>query len=231
MENLTLKKPSPKTLTLLFECVSYEYAWRITELSNFKAITKTSEKGKKQNALIRAGVTLIYAHWEGFIKAITHDYYLFVSEQKLKVNQLINSFIGILIKSEIEQFSSTNKIAVQNKTIDLILSEGDKVANFPSNSPIKTSNLTYPIFQDICELIGFNIIDFEDRFRQKGKNENVEKLINKKLVEYRNTIAHGNYLSISLEEFLQIYDDVVNGLLFCFKELLLDAANNKKYLK
>ena len=57
----------PRTLELLFECIENEYQWRIKELSIFRN-TILSTNGKQQEGMIRAGVALLYAHWEGFIK-------------------------------------------------------------------------------------------------------------------------------------------------------------------
>jgi hypothetical protein len=42
------------------------------------------------------------------------------------------------------------------------------------------------------------------------------------LVGQRNRIAHGEYLPVSIEEFKKLYDIVVNGFLFNFKEIVMD---------
>ena len=57
----------PRTITLLHEAIEKEYSWRIRELSQFKS-SILSASDKAQEGLIRAGVALLYAHWEGFIK-------------------------------------------------------------------------------------------------------------------------------------------------------------------
>lgn len=68
-----------RTLTQLQEALDSEMAWRIREISDFKLATK----GRSPNTqtFVRAGVALVYAHWEGFIKSASQYYLSFVDNR------------------------------------------------------------------------------------------------------------------------------------------------------
>ena len=56
-----------RTEQMLVDNLDNDLAWRIKELSIIKNKIPQS-KNNEQEALIRAGVTILYAHWEGFVK-------------------------------------------------------------------------------------------------------------------------------------------------------------------
>ncbi len=219
-----------RNLSELFENIEKEYAWRITELSSYRNIAM-SETGKRLESLIRAGVTLLYAHWEGFIKESADLYYSFVINQSHQLNELNNSFVSIALRSEINDLQNSKKLKIHNSVIHSFYNENNKVPDFSFTSPIRTSNLKFEIFEDVCLMIGININEFHIRYKSKGFDRELEKYIDETLLNQRNTIAHGNYLKIDKTEFKEIYDVIVNGLLYSFKELIMDCAQNKKYLR
>ncbi len=56
-----------RTIEILQKNLDEDMAWRIKELSILKNKIPP-QKGTEQDVLIRAGITTLYAHWEGFIK-------------------------------------------------------------------------------------------------------------------------------------------------------------------
>jgi hypothetical protein len=220
----------PKTLTYLYELVEKDYAWRISELSNYRSALLTERNEKAKKAKIRAGIALLYAHWEGFIKQLANWYYEFVSFQSNNVSDLNESFASIILRAELNVLESSNKIKDHQRVIKMIFEGMNKTAYFSSKSPIKTSNLKFDIFEDVCILLGINPIEFESRYKRKF-DRNIQLTIDEDLVGQRNSIAHGEYLPISIEEYTKLYDIVVNGFLFNFKEIVMDCATNKKYLR
>lgn len=221
----------PRTLTLLYESIEREYAWRITELSNFRAYTlQTSNKNKAKNGMIRAGVALLYAHWEGFIKKSADLYCQFVAFQGKTIGELNNSFVSIVLRGELENLQKSKRLIIHTSIINKILNSQNSIANFSNSSPIRTSNLRYDIFEDICLLIGVSIDAFHERYRQKYDRD-IQKTINNDLVDQRNSIAHGEFLLISEEEYKELYNVIVKGIMYSFKELIMDSAYNKQYLR
>ena len=55
-----------RTLTQLQEVLDADMGWRIKEISTFKLAAKADRANQK--VFVRAGVALVYAHWEGFVK-------------------------------------------------------------------------------------------------------------------------------------------------------------------
>ena len=49
------------------DAIAAEFVWRIHELSTVKAAILTA-KNKNEDAYVRQGVLILYAHWEGFVK-------------------------------------------------------------------------------------------------------------------------------------------------------------------
>ena len=75
-----------RTIEILQKNLDEDMAWRIRELSILK--TKIPrQKGTEQDVLIRAGITTLYAHWEGFIKYAAECYLQFVSLKKLNYHE------------------------------------------------------------------------------------------------------------------------------------------------
>jgi hypothetical protein len=218
-----------RTLNQLYDIIAKEYTWRITELSNFRSMILAA-KGEAQKGLIRGGVTLLYAHWEGYVKRCADFYYEYVGNQNCKIEELSDCFVSIVLRAEIEKLQGSKKLTIHNEVMKVFFEKKCQNAYFSSTSPIRTSNLKYDIFEDVCILIGIDLVELHERYKQKY-DRNIEKTINEELVDKRNNIAHGNYLSIKEKEFRELYNVVVNGLLYTFKELVMDSALNKKYLR
>lgn len=221
----------PRTLALLYDSIEDDYKWRITELSNFRSAVLSEQNEKAKKALIRAGVALLYAHWEGFVKNVADKYYQFVSYQSHKIEELSNCFVSILLRGEIELLSKSKKLVQHNRLIEMFFEEQAKDAHFPPKSPIQTSNLKFDVFEDVCVMIGTTIEDFRSHYRSKGFDRDIELTINEDLVSRRNSIAHGERIPINLDEYKLLYRIVVNGFLYVFKEQVMNAAQNKKYLR
>lgn len=225
-------KIEPRTLELLYTAIEQEYKWRISELSGFKSLVVASdEKSITHKALVRAGVTLLYAHWEGFIKRVSDLYYEYVTYQNYSIGELNYAFTSIALRREIEEFTTNKKLKRHNYLIELLYSKSENKAHFPSSSPIKTSNLRFIIFEDVCSMIGIDLEEFILSYKRREFDRDVQKTIDNDLVDKRNGIAHGERLIVDVKEFQRIYDIVVNGFLYNFKEVVMDSAQAKKYLR
>lgn len=157
-------------------------------------------------------------------------YYEFVGFQSLKIGELNNSFISILFKNELNAISESNKLKIHEKVVRIMMEEQNNVAQFSKKNPIRTANLNYEVFEDVCVLLGVDVTEFEDRYKRTF-DRNIELTINEDLVGRRNKVAHGEYLSVDTDEYKKLYDVVVNGFLYNFKEIVMDCATKKNYLR
>lgn len=95
------------------DAVDSETAWRKKELSSISSNIATSKKAAKITAL-RAGIALLYAHWEGLIKNLATYYLCYVSFQNCRYDELKCNFMALSINKhstdEDVDFSSKVKI-------------------------------------------------------------------------------------------------------------------------
>jgi hypothetical protein len=98
-----------RTFEQLNTALSEELAWRKRELTGLKFLVEKPPRGGSQTILLRAAIALLYAHWEGFIKAASNAYLEFVSFQRLKNSQLAKNFLALSVRSVLRQPDSQIK--------------------------------------------------------------------------------------------------------------------------
>jgi MAE_28990/MAE_18760-like HEPN len=183
----------------LQEILNGDLAWRKRELTSALGNINTSS-AKTLQFSIRIAILLLYAHWEGFIKNAAESYINYVKYQRLKFNELEDCFLAIALKQKLEQFYQTNKNTLHSEFIRFIRNELHENAVIRESSAVFTmSNLNSNILRQILSAIGLDYSPFELK----------EKLINNQLLYYRNTIAHGEYLSLDIDEYKLIHHEVI----------------------
>ena len=209
-----------RTLSDLYNHLEEDLGWRIKELSLLKnTISNTPNRTPLQDALIRAGPTMLYAHWEGFVKCAAENYLNYVSLRRLRHDQLESCFVALCLKKKINEMDNTNRFDLQTAAVDFMLQELNERAYIPYEGIIQTkSNLSFFVFRDICTVIG---IDYK-------KYQLKETLIDRELLQFRNSIAHGKYLSMNFNEYLEIYDKIIE-MMRDIKDDILNAAATEKF--
>ena len=109
------------------DAVDSETAWRKKELSSISSNIATSKKAAKITAL-RAGIALLYAHWEGLIKNLATYYLCYVSFQNCRYDELKCNFMALSINKEIKLFKESKKASEDDQS-DLLLEECQKIGN------------------------------------------------------------------------------------------------------
>ena len=207
----------------LQDAIDHEMAWRKHELAAVKANVVSSRKSAKETA-IRAGVALLYAHWEGAIKNIATYYLEYVAMQSHSYGQLKPNFLAIAIKNNLRQFEDSNKTTIHTSVVSDVLALQSAKTKIPTEGIIKTdSNLKSDIFIEIMATIGLPSEEYETSY----------KLIDSVLLEKRNKIAHGERIeSVELDEerYCDLHDKVL-GLIQQFANQTSNAATLKQYLK
>jgi hypothetical protein len=208
-----------RTLIHLQNNLDEDFGWRIKELSLLKSkIPNTPNTAPLQDVLIRANVTMLYAHWEGFVKCAAENYLNYVSLRRLRHDQLESCFVALCLKNKINEMDNTNRFDLQTAAVDFMLQQLNERAYIPYEGIIQTkSNLSFFVFRDICTVIG---IDYK-------KYQLKETLIDE-LVSLRNSIAHGKYLSMNFNEYLEIYDKIIE-MMRDIKDDILNAAATEKF--
>ncbi len=199
----------------LIDKIASDHVWRIKEISELKSLieSRTLSKSKK-NVLCRAGVALLYAHWEGFVKK-TGSYFLeYVSFQRLPVADLKSNFVTLMLKNDIDEATKSKKYSIFDKLTDFLITKQSNRSKIPFKNVVNTeSNLSTKVLKEITWCLGIGYELFESK----------EKLIDLKLVGRRNHVAHGEDLPVNAGDFTEMAGEVI-GLMNTFRNLVENSA-------
>lgn len=204
-----------RTLTQLQDALDKEMSWRRKEIIGLKLSVR--DAGSLTEAtLVRAGVALLYAHWEGFIKNAALMYLNYVNCQRLTYKELKSCFVVFGMKGQLNTLTESRKAKASVSAIDFIFDKLDSRANIVLASAIDTeSNLSSKVFDNILASIGFLSSYYEARY----------KLIDESLVDRRNKIAHGEFLDINAEDWRKLADEMIS-IMNNFKTDIENAASS-----
>ena len=189
-----------------------DLAWRRKEVIELRSIAR-SAKAKKADVHVRAGVAMLYAHWEGFIKNASNAYVVFVSALGIKTRELQDSFVALSMKAKLAQMDDSGKSSVAVPAIAHLMSILDKPALLPAAGITADGNLKSEVFVNIAGWLGIDVARYTARFN----------LIDETLLASRNKIAHGEYLNISPQRFDSLAEEIME-LMIWFKTDLENAA-------
>ena len=191
--------------------------WRIKELSTFKLAAKAD--GANRKVFVRAGIALVYAHWEGFIKAASEAYLNFVDNQGHLYRDLKSCFAIFGLKGKLVLLVQSRQAKPNIEAFDFVLGELDKPARMNLSGAIDTeSNLTSKVFANIAASLDIATTGYETKF----------KLIDESLVRRRNRVAHGEYLDLDANDFRTLADEVLQ-IMRDYKTDLQNAASMATY--
>lgn len=192
--------------------VDAEISWRKRELQAFKALVFNERNPLYREVLLRASVPLIYAHWEGFIKASAKEYLNFVSIRRLNYHQLQSNFVALDIETkyreQLQRLSTEDLIFIIEKSKSEDCRIGKIADRFEG-----IGNLSSRILRMIALSIGIDDIKFETK----------RHIIDEQLIKVRNNIAHGRWQSIELDFFEQLQDAVLE-MMEIFRTEIQNAA-------
>ncbi|MBN1366178.1 MAG: hypothetical protein JW976_15340 [Syntrophaceae bacterium] len=211
-----------RTTNDLCSFISADLAWRKKELSTLiNYSTGTSTNSIDQLVLTRCGVALLYAHWEGFIKIATNAYLAFLKMQRLRNDQIKPNLLTLSMLHSVNFSSESNKYSEYGKITDFYLLNMTSHARFPFKNGLDTkSNLSSTVLKEFLWCLGLDYSPYETK----------EKLIDTRLVNRRNHIAHGQYLDIGIEDFKEMRDSII-VILESIKTEIENSAINGSYKK
>jgi MAE_28990/MAE_18760-like HEPN len=210
---------SIRTAEQLIDTLSDDLVWRKKELSEVKALVEAkSVSDQRHKALVRSGVCILYAHWEGFVKLAANSYLEYVRLKSLNYKELSSNFLALAMKEKLKEAKETNKPSLYIPVCEFFLSELNKKCLLPKNAISTASNLSSEILKEITDILG---IDFS-LYSTKSI------LIDTKLLKARNEIAHGNYLILDREEYIKLHTEVI-GMLDMFRNQIENAAVEEKF--
>ncbi len=206
------------TLGQLQDELDKEMSWRRKEVLAFRVAS--TKNGQDAAFFIRAGVALLYAHWEGFVKTASEHYLNYVQHQGHTYLELKSCFAIFGLKGKLNSLSASRRAMANIEAFDFISSELGKKANLNMSAAIDTeSNLTSRVFSNIAASLDIDTSPYETRFN----------LIDESLVNLRNKVAHGEYLRLGGREFGKLVDDILETMDW-YKTDLMNSAAQEKYM-
>ena len=207
-----------RSLSAFQDALDHEFAWRLKEIASLKFGVKQGG-ALAAPTIIRAGLALLYAHWEGFIKAGALAYLEFVFSRGLLYSELQSCFVVMGMKGELNLLEKSRKAEGLIAAYEFVAScRNERAVLVLANAVDTESNLSSTVFANILHSIGINISGYEARFN----------LVDESLLKRRNKIAHGEFLDVSPDEWRVLADQIVL-MLRHFKTDLENAASLERY--
>lgn len=205
----------PFTLDDLSKQINDDRTWRIREISDLSDAVQRADK-VSQRVLLRALVTICYAHWEGYVRFAAQKYIDHVALKKLSFSSLSAQFTRNHFLPRLGALSSS-KFSLRGRCelIDDILEISAKRFSRINPDLINTrSNLNFEVFSDICLICDLSYESFRDK----------QTFIDVILLKRRNAIAHGEDAFIEAED----REDIANGTIEIMRRFG-DAIENHVY--
>jgi MAE_28990/MAE_18760-like HEPN len=194
-----------------------ELSWRRKEVS-FVIGSANGRPPHERDALYRAAWLLIYAHWEGYTKFACESYLKYVARIGLKYGDLKFGFRAIHETGFVRTIAAAAETKKQfSENIERIYLFDEKRFKFRSIKVSARSNLNFDVLEELQEMVGgLNFCDLVD-----------QKLLDEQLLRIRNTIAHGNYETIDLDQLLKMRDATFSWIDQIVTEITNAAALSK----
>lgn len=207
-----------QTLTELQDFLNNEMAWRKKELTTLKFSLDRCRPNEK-STFTRAAICLLYAHWEGFIKAAAKAYLEYVARRRLAFRDLSYNFVALGLRADFQKAGQSTRIENRTAIATTLLAGVDRRPTIPFQDSIDArSNLNSDILTEILSILGFEVKSYITK----------KVLIDERLLHRRNNVAHGDYLLVESGEYEALYGEILL-LLERFRTDIENSAATQRY--
>lgn len=211
-----------RTKEQLVDAIDADLSWRRKELIDIRYLIQQSTGSRtRQQVRTRAAVALLYAHWEGFVKAASEIYLEFVCMQRCKNSELARCMLAIVVRSRLKAAQNSKKISAHRDVVDFFFDGMDERSVLPYKNAIRTeSNLSSTVLFDILDTLGIDAAEYRSKAH----------LIDNQLLAKRNHIAHGSELDVGVDDYLLLHDEFTS-LMNLLRNQIENAAIEDHYLQ
>jgi hypothetical protein len=124
------------------------------------------------------------------------------------------------MKEKLKEAKETNKPSLYIPVCEFFLSELDRRSSLPKNAISTAANLSSEILQEITTILGLDFSLYSTK----------SQLIDFKLLETRNKIAHGEYLMVDREGYIELHKVVIE-MLDIFRNQIENATINEEFMR
>lgn len=210
----------PYTADDFSNLITADRTWRIREISDLKTAIRSSDKNLGK-VLLRALVTIAYAHWEGHVRQSARLYLTHVALRKHPYATLDSQFLKNYFLPRLAALSlSRGSVESRCNLLDEIFSSSNKQFSRVNDDLINTrSNLNSEVLREICIVCGVSYFDFIE----------YESFIDAILLKRRNSIAHGEDTFIAREDLDDVAEKTIS-LMRLFGDTLDNQVQLKQYM-
>jgi hypothetical protein len=209
----------PYTEQDLSDLFDEDLIWRRKELSDMKSAVRAAD-GAAKPVLLRAIITMSYAHWEGYVRTCANRYFEYLTIRRRPYSDLerqiyVNKFL--LRIDALHQGRAS--LEARCELINDILDGTTGTFNYVHPSLIDTkSNLNTDVIKEICVICSVESSHFETK----------RVFLDQFLLKRRNAIAHGQQEFIQEAGMNDLVADIL-ALMQHFRTLLENKVYQKQY--
>lgn len=206
--------------------IARELAWRKQEISGLRISARRSDG--ERGYLFRAGLVLLCAHWEGFLRKAVDLYFKHVFSQQLRLKDLAPNFVAAAFFSDVQRAGKTDypgSADTHCRLAERILLGLDEICTH-STWDVKTDGnpgtevLTRLLLSaGISPQLGLDAATWST----------MKVFIDEQVVRDRHRVAHGEGFRLSRLEFLERSDRMLD-LLDRVSGEIINAAELQMYL-
>lgn len=199
-----------------------ELSWRKLELhalaKELESAARSHASGPKVRALTRGMATLLYAHWEGYCKAVFEGYLKLIIRRKPRVSEAADRLILAHAQQIVRRIESGDDAAL-SELVDIARGTSTQRLRISLDKVIDTkSNLRFQILDNITSSLGIPISSLVTK----------KNLIDVQLCDTRNEIAHGRASFPDPSEILALHRSVI-AMMEEIRDLTIGQVRAKGY--
>lgn len=191
--------------------------WRKKELTTLKKLLSVASVDRRA-VLCRSVLAILYAHWEGFIKNASYYYVQYLTTRRLRYSEVTSNFVALGLMKRLREAASRSNPSEMIDVIELFRGGSDGRFRATRDDINTESNLSSRVLRSMTTYLGLDYSPFEMR----------ALLIDERLLDNRNKIAHGEYLSLEPADTIELVGEIT-ALLESFRDQIENAAALSSY--
>ncbi|WP_144029913.1 MULTISPECIES: MAE_28990/MAE_18760 family HEPN-like nuclease [Burkholderia] len=205
--------------------IARELAWRKREITGMRLSARRSDS--ERNYFFRAGLVLLCAHWEGFLRKSIEIYFDHVFSQRLRIRELTPNFVAAAFFADVQRAGKTDypgSSETHGRLAQRILMGLDEICTHSTWDAKTEGNPGTEVLTRLLSSAGVN-----PQLGLDAATWSTTKIfIDEQVVRDRHRVAHGEGFRLSRFEFLERSERILH-LLDRISNEFINAAENKTY--
>lgn len=213
------------SLERLQDRLDKDISWRKKEISALRASSANDQESRKH--IYRAGLVMLCAHWEGFLRCSLQFYLEHVFSHRLSIKDLAPEFVAIYYFQDVIKAASAKSPGTEQHHLRLakrILEGNDIKCTKPSWKVETGANPSSIVTSALLIDLGLD--------KQLGLDgaawTTTKVFIDEQILKVRNQVAHGEGRLVNHDEFTEASERVV-AMCDKLSSLIICAATKKTY--